>query len=103
MLCGGVGNAPGCGAGGPSSLVFLVGVGCNGTDCTGTYLCDALVGAGIAAAPGCAAGYEPVEDGTVVVVARFTAGPRCVFGVGGGAAVFGVTPSALAALMGLSV
>jgi hypothetical protein len=50
LLLGGVGNAPGCGGGGPPLSDFVVGVGC-----TGAYLCAAPVGAG-AAAPGRAGG-----------------------------------------------
>jgi hypothetical protein len=69
MLYGGAGTAPGCGGGGPLSSTFVVGVGC-----IGTYLWAAPVGAGIASSPGCAAGYELVEDRIAVVVAVFVLG-----------------------------
>ena len=62
LLCG-IGTAPGCGAGGLSSSVFVVGVGC-----TGTYCCAAVVGAG-AVAPGRADGYEDVDVDVAVVIA----------------------------------
>lgn len=73
MLFGGAGTAPGCGGGGPSSSTFVVDVGC-----IGAYLWTALVGAGIAGAPGRATGYELVENGIAVVVAVFVLGPLWV-------------------------
>lgn len=95
LVLEGTGSAPGCGGAGPSLSVFVVGVGC-----TGAYLCAAPVGAG-AAAPGCAGGYDDVEDEAVVVAgAGFgVRGAVCVPGV----AVCGVVPDALEALMGLEV
>jgi len=73
LLFSGVGTAPGCGGGGPCSSSLVVNVGC-----IGAYLWAALVGAGIAGAPGRAAGYELVEDGIAVVVAVFVLGPLWV-------------------------
>jgi hypothetical protein len=92
----GTGNAPGCGAGGPSSDL-RVGVGW-----TGAYRWVAPVGAGAATAPGFAAGYEDVVDGADVVVVIFELG-ALKLGCTGGAAVWGVVPEALEGLIGLAV
>lgn len=92
VCVGAVGTAPGCGAGGPSCwfpwacVVRLRGGGCG--------LETEPVGAGTAAAPGRAAGYAGAAPDVTA--------PLSVVGVGV-YAVCGVTPSALAALMGASL
>jgi hypothetical protein len=96
-LFGGAGTAPGCGGGGPTSVILVVRVGC-----VGTYLWVALVGVGIAGAPGLGDGYELVEDGAVVVVAVVLLGAT-LFSPAGAAAVLDPVQSAAAAFMGLSV
>ena len=91
----GTGTAPGCGGGG--GLYF-------GVFAVAVRACPIPVGSGkLGAAPGCGGGgaYRADEADVVVVAGGFAGGFVGGWPLPGPAAVFGVTPSAVPALMGL--